>query len=66
VPKNPHLVIISPTHANPTFRSVARGMQVQVAEFFASGGTLVIHPEPARFFEVPVAEPLRDQLNYIR
>jgi hypothetical protein len=41
-------------------------MQGQIAAFFASGGTLVIHPEPTRFFEVPVAGSLPDSLNYIR
>jgi hypothetical protein len=66
VPKNPHQVVISPIHPNSTFRSIARAMQSQIADFLASGGTLLVHPEPARFFEVPVAEPLSDSLNYIR
>ena len=29
-------------------------------------GTVFIHPEPARFFEVPVVGPLPESLNYIR
>ena len=64
IPKNPHQVLISPTHANPTFRSISRAMQAQIAAFFASG--VVVHPAPARFFEVPLAEPLPESLNYIR
>jgi hypothetical protein len=33
--------------------------------FLASGGELIIHPEPARFFEVPVLLPLPEDLSYI-
>jgi hypothetical protein len=66
IPKNPHQVVVSPTHPNAMFRSISRGMQDQIAAFFASGGTLLIHPEPARFFEVPVVGPLPEDLNYIR
>jgi hypothetical protein len=51
---------------NATFRSISLGMQDQIATFFASDGTVVIHPEPARFFEVPVVGPLPEDLNYIR
>lgn len=65
IPKNPHQVVVSPTHPNATFRAVSRGMQDQVARFLASEGTVVIHPEPARFFEVPVAGSLSERLNYI-
>jgi hypothetical protein len=66
IPKNPHQVVVSPTHPNATFRSISRGMQDQIAAFFASGGTHVIHPEPVRFFEVPVVGTLPEDLNYIR
>jgi hypothetical protein len=37
-----------------------------VLVLFASGGTVVIHPTPARFFEVPVDGPLSEDLNDIR
>ncbi len=33
--------------------------------YFASDGTVVIHPEPARFFEVPIMLPLPEDLNFI-
>jgi hypothetical protein len=49
----------------PGFRAIARGAQEQIATFFATGGAVVIHPEPSRFFEVPIQEPLREELNYI-
>jgi hypothetical protein len=65
VPKNPHNMVVSPTNSNALFRSIARGLQDQIGIFFASDGTVVIHPEPARFFEVPVAGPLPEDLNYI-
>jgi hypothetical protein len=32
---------------------------------FASDGTAIVHPEPARSFEVPIQEPLREDLNFI-
>lgn len=44
---------------------IARGGQMQVALFLASNGSVVIHPEPARFFEVPILLPLPEDLNYI-
>jgi len=63
--KNPHSVAVLPTHPNTLFRSIARGLQDQIGIFFASHGAVVIHPEPSRFFEVPVAGPLPEDLNYI-
>ena len=66
IPKNPHLFTFAPTHPNLLFRSITQGMQRQIAAFLASDGTLFLHPEPARFFEVPVAGPLPEDLNYIR
>src|SRR6516225_6385587 len=49
----------------PGFQEVTRGAQEQIATFFATDGAVVIHPEPERFFEVPIQEPLREELNYI-
>jgi hypothetical protein len=37
-----------------------------VATFFASDGRVVIDPEPARFFELPISSPLPEDLGYIR
>ena len=54
-----------PTSALLAYRDVALGAQLQIATFFASGGALIIHPEPARFFEVPIRLPLPEGLNYI-
>src|SRR5262249_43721630 len=49
----------------PGFRAIARGAQEQIATFFETDGQVVIHPEPARFFETPIRGPLPEGLNYI-
>jgi len=49
----------------PGFQDISLGAQRQVATFFASDGEEVTHPEPARFFEVPIVLPLPEDLNYI-
>jgi len=63
VPKSPHLLLGSIT--TPSVAAMARGLQEQIAVFFASDGALVIYPEPRRFFEVPIAGPLPEGLNFI-
>ena len=65
VPKNPHLFAGQPTSPNPTVRAVARGAQEQIAVFFESFGGLIIHPQPAQYFEVPIAGPLPETLDFI-
>jgi hypothetical protein len=49
----------------PGFRAITQGAQQQVATFFATDGATVIHPEPARFFETPIAGSLPERLNFI-
>jgi hypothetical protein len=63
VPKDPHTLIRNVSV--PAVAAMARGVQEQIAVFLASDGTVVIHPEPARYFEVPIAGPLPERLNYI-
>jgi hypothetical protein len=66
MPKNPHVFFPgTPAGTNATVNAVVRGAQDQAAEFFASHGTVVIHPQPAQFFEVPLAGPLPETLDYI-
>jgi hypothetical protein len=65
VPKDPHGYIANITSANPLVAAIARGAQDQIAAFFASDGKEVIHPEPKRFFEVPLQGPLPEDLNFI-
>jgi hypothetical protein len=65
LPKNPHTFLTGTTSPRPLARAIARGAQAQIAAFFASDGTVVIHPEPVRFFEVPIQGPLPEDLNFI-
>jgi hypothetical protein len=66
IPKNPHTILTFGINAsNPLVMAVARGEQQQIATFFASDGTKIIHPEPARFFETPIEGPPPEELNYI-
>ncbi|MBI3328130.1 MAG: hypothetical protein HYZ81_15690 [Nitrospinae bacterium] len=62
-PKDPHGFQGAIT--DPTMLEIALGAQAQIAVFFASDGQEIIHPEPARFFEVPIAGPLPEDLNFI-
>src|SRR5262245_13298596 len=63
LPTNPHGFLA--TIDIPAFRAITQGAQQQVATFFATDGAETIHPEPARFFEVPIRLPLPEGLNYI-
>ena len=63
VPQNPHLLIRLIT--TPSVATMARGIQEQIAVFLASDGTRIDHPEPSRFFEVPIAGRLPEDLNFI-
>ena len=50
----------------PLVAAIARGVQEQIATFFASDGGVLISAEPARLFESPqaVGEAV-EGLNYI-
>jgi hypothetical protein len=61
--KNPHNFLGMIT--DPAARPIALGYQEQIAAFFVSDGTEIIHPEPARFFETPIQGPLPEDLNFI-
>ena len=63
LPMNAHMFMVSIGVA--AFRDIALGAQAQIAMFFASDGETIVHPEPARFFEVPIQGPLPEELNYI-
>ena len=64
--KNPHLFAGQPTSPNATTRAISLGAQEQMAVFFASFGTTIIHPAPAQFFETPIAGALPETLDFIR
>jgi hypothetical protein len=63
LPTNPHGFLA--TLDIPGFRAITRGAQEQITTFFATDGAVVIHPEPARFFETPIAGALPEGLNFI-
>lgn len=65
LPKNPHAFMVGIAAAGG-FLDIGLPVQRQIATFFASGGSVVIHPEPARFFELPINSPLPEDLGYIR
>ena len=63
LPKNPHGFMVSTDVA--AFRPIALAAQAQIAFFFATDGALIIQPQPAQFFEVPIVPPLPEGLNFI-
>ncbi len=63
LPKNGHGFMQATP--NLAFRQISISAERQIATFFASGGTEIVHPEPQRFFEVPIVLPLPEDLNYI-
>jgi hypothetical protein len=65
IPKDPHSFYFNTTHADALVAAIARGALEHSAFFFASDGKITIHPEPARFFEVPIVLPLPEDLSYI-
>jgi hypothetical protein len=65
LPKNPHLFMIG-IGAAGGFLAIGLPVQRQIATFFASNGNVIIHPEPTRFFELPISSPLPEDLGYIR
>jgi hypothetical protein len=63
LPADPHMFMVS--SGVVAFRDIALGAQAQIASFFVSDGETIIHPEPGRFFEVPIQGPLPEEVNYI-
>jgi hypothetical protein len=63
VPKNPH-TFLQPIAGAGIAAQVARGGQLTIAEYLASGGTVINHPTPTRFFEFPI-EVLPEDFSFI-
>jgi hypothetical protein len=63
--KNPHTFLTN--IANPALAAFAVGAQRQIAAFLASNGTELLDPDGAAgpIFEVPIAGPLPETLNFI-
>jgi hypothetical protein len=63
LPKNPHTFLTGLGGAGTTIAVLA---QTQIAEFFRSGGSVVIDPDGAGpLFEVPLVPPLPEGLNFL-
>jgi dienelactone hydrolase len=52
MPKNPHRFMVNVDI--PAAKAFALAAQRQIADFFASGGTLIVQPEPFHLFEMPI------------
>ncbi|MDM0112814.1 hypothetical protein QTI66_11700 [Variovorax sp. J22R133] len=64
IPKNPHTFLTN--IGIPAAAPLAVAAQTQIALFFASDGALVIDPDGAGpFFEMPIALPLPEALNFL-
>jgi hypothetical protein len=64
-PKNPHTFLTNIVSGGLA-PQVAIGTQMQIAAFFATNGMTVIDPDDAGpLFEVPIAGPLPESLNFI-
>jgi Bacterial Ig-like domain len=66
-PKNPHTFLTRlPGLAPPSANAVAFAAQDQIAQFFASNGTVVVDPDGAGpLFETPMVGPPAEDLAYI-
>jgi hypothetical protein len=72
IPKNPHGFLNNPTSLGLA-GAVSRGAQQQMGTFFASNGKEIVTPEDPKdppvslvgLFEVPIAQPLPEDLNFI-
>jgi dienelactone hydrolase len=65
VPKDPHTFAFRLDSSDLLVASISRGVQDQMAVFFASDGKRVIQPQPFRFFETPIVGPLPNGLSFI-
>ena len=66
-PRHPHGFLIRVTpNWDPGVIMVAMEAQTQIAVFFASVGQMVVDPDgTGPLFEVPIAGPLPEDLNFI-
>jgi hypothetical protein len=65
--KDPHVFLVQvPPDTDPGVLAVAMEAQTQISVFFASDGHNVTDPDgPGLLFEVPIAGPLPEALNFI-
>jgi hypothetical protein len=64
IPKDPHVFLV--TFVNTTTTAISVQAQEQMGVFLASDGAITIDPDGAlTYFEVPIAGPLPETLNFI-
>ena len=63
LPTNPHGFILSTGRL--AFRPIALEAQEQAAVFFLTDCAVTLQPQPVRYFEVPIAGALPEDLNFI-
>jgi hypothetical protein len=68
MPTNPHTFAGSVLSPSRLYQSIGRGAQDLIDAFLASDGTVIsqIDPEVAYLFEIPIASPLPEELNFVR
>ena len=52
-------------NAPANYSRIALGAQRQIAQFFASDGTTMVHPTPTDLWEVPIRMPMPEDLFYL-
>jgi hypothetical protein len=63
LPADPHTFFNN--LAIPAAVPIVLAAQQQIGIFLASGGTLITQPEPAAWFETPIAGPLPEDLSFL-
>jgi hypothetical protein len=64
IPADPHTFAFRLDSPVPLAAAISRAVQEQMAVFFASDGTQVIHPAPTGLFE-PLLSAIPSGLNYL-
>jgi hypothetical protein len=64
-PREPHAFTASTGSADLFLRAVALSAQDAIGAFLESDGVTITQPTPASLFELPIAGPLPEALNYI-
>jgi hypothetical protein len=63
--KEPHAFIVNTLSADPLTKTVALNGQDWIAMFLQSDGAAIGPPTPTNLFEMPIAGPLPETLNFI-
>jgi hypothetical protein len=64
VPADPHTYVTAQLQS-ANYARIAVGAQEQIVAFFKSDGQSVIHPTPMELWEVPIRNPLPEDLFYL-